>query len=36
MAGSGTTIVETLLLRREAFGFDLDPLAVRLCTGFVI
>jgi len=31
MAGSGTTIVEALLLRREAFGFDLDPLAVRLC-----
>jgi DNA modification methylase len=32
MAGSGTTIVEALLLKREAFGFDLDPLAVRLCT----
>lgn len=31
MAGSGTTIVEALLLRREAFGFDIDPLAVRLC-----
>ena len=31
-AGSGTTIVEALLLRREAFGFDIDPLAVRLCT----
>jgi len=31
MAGSGTAIVEALLLRREAFGFDLDPLAVRLC-----
>ena len=32
MAGSGTTIVEALLLKREAFGFDIDPLAVRLCT----
>lgn len=32
MAGSGTTIVEALLLRREAFGLDIDPLAVRLCT----
>ncbi len=31
MAGSGTTIVEALLLRREAFGFDIDPLAIRLC-----
>jgi len=31
MAGSGTTVVEALLLRREAFGFDIDPLAVRLC-----
>jgi DNA modification methylase len=31
MAGSGTTIVEALMLRREAFGFDIDPLAVRLC-----
>lgn len=31
MAGSGTTIVEALLLRREAFGFDIDPLALRLC-----
>ena len=32
MAGSGTTIVEALLLRREAFAFDIDPLAIRLCT----
>lgn len=32
MAGSGTAIVEGLLLKREAFGFDIDPLAVRLCT----
>ena len=32
MAGSGTAIVEGLLLRREVFGFDIDPLAVRLCT----
>jgi len=32
MAGSGTAIVEALVLRREAFGFDIDPLAVRLCT----
>ena len=31
MAGSGTTVVEALMLRREAFGFDIDPLAVRLC-----
>ncbi len=31
-AGSGTTIVEAVLLRREAFGFDIDPLALRLCT----
>lgn len=31
MAGSGTTIVEAALLRREAFGFDIDPLALRLC-----
>ncbi len=31
MAGSGTAMVEALLLRREAFGFDIDPLAVRLC-----
>ena len=32
MAGSGTTIVEAVLLKREAFGFDIDPLALRLCT----
>lgn len=32
MSGSGTTIVEALMLKREAFGFDIDPLAVRLCT----
>jgi len=32
MAGSGTAIVEALILRREAFGFDIDPLAIRLCT----
>lgn len=32
MAGSGTVVVEALILRREAFGFDIDPLAVRLCT----
>ena len=31
MMGSGTTMVEALLLHREAFGFDLDPLAVKLC-----
>jgi len=31
MAGSGTTIVEAALLKREAFGFDIDPLAIRLC-----
>lgn len=25
MAGSGTTVVEALMLKREAFGFDIDP-----------
>ncbi len=31
MMGSGTTIVEAFLAGREAIGFDIDPLAVRLC-----
>jgi DNA modification methylase len=30
MAGSGTALVEALRLRREAIGFDIDPLALRL------
>ena len=32
MAGSGTTVVEAMLLGRKALGFDLDPLA-RLIAG---
>ncbi len=31
MMGSGTTIVEAFLAGRQAIGFDLDPLASRLC-----
>lgn len=31
MVGSGTTLVETLLAGRQAVGFDIDPLALRLC-----
>lgn len=31
MMGSGTTIVEAFLAGRRAIGFDIDPLAVRLC-----
>jgi len=31
MMGSGTTIVETLAAGRHAIGFDIDPLAVRIC-----
>jgi DNA modification methylase len=27
MAGSGTTLVESRLLGRNCFGFDIDPLA---------
>ena len=32
MMGSGTTILEALLAGRRSVGFDLDPLAVLLCT----
>ncbi len=38
MVGSGTTLVEALLADRQAIGFDIDPLALRLCqakTAFV-
>lgn len=31
MMGSGTTIVEAFLAGRDAIGFDLDPLAIRIC-----
>ncbi len=31
MMGSGTTILEALLAKRNAIGFDIDPLALRLC-----
>jgi DNA modification methylase len=31
MAGSGTTVVEALLAGRRGLGFDIDPLALRLC-----
>ena len=31
MMGSGTAILEASLLGRRAVGFDIDPLAVRLC-----
>ncbi len=31
MVGSGTTLVETMLADRCAIGFDIDPLALRLC-----
>lgn len=31
MVGSGTTLVEALLHGRHAIGFDIDPLALRLC-----
>ncbi len=32
MMGSGTTVVEALLSGRLGMGFDIDPLALRLCT----
>jgi len=31
MVGSGTTVVEAFLARRVGIGFDIDPLALRLC-----
>ena len=31
MMGSGTTILEAFLLDRRSVGFDIDPLALRLC-----
>jgi hypothetical protein len=31
MVGSGTTIVEAFLAGRRAIGFDIDPMALRLC-----
>ncbi len=31
MMGSGTTVVEAFLAGRQGVGFDLDPLAVRIC-----
>lgn len=31
MMGSGTTVVEAFLRGRRAVGFDIDPLAVRIC-----
>ncbi|NOZ07135.1 MAG: hypothetical protein GXP41_12420 [Chloroflexi bacterium] len=31
MVGSGTTILEAFLLGRRGIGFDIDPLALRLC-----
>ena len=31
MAGSGTTLLEAMAAGRRAIGFDIDPLALRLC-----
>jgi hypothetical protein len=31
MVGSGTTIVEAFLAGRQGIGFDIDPMALRLC-----
>lgn len=31
MVGSGTTLVEAVLLNRIGIGFDIDPLALKLC-----
>jgi DNA modification methylase len=31
MVGSGTTILEAFLTRRRGIGFDIDPMALRLC-----
>jgi DNA modification methylase len=31
MMGSGTTILEAFLTRRRGIGFDIDPMALRLC-----
>lgn len=35
MVGSGTTIVEAFLAGRRGIGFDIDPMALRLCKGKV-
>jgi DNA modification methylase len=32
MAGSGTTILEALIARRQGLGFDIDPLALKIST----
>lgn len=31
MVGSGTTVVEAFLAGRQGIGFDIDPMALRLC-----
>lgn len=31
MLGSGTTVIESVLAGRQGFGFDIDPLALRIC-----
>ncbi|MEK7787041.1 MAG: site-specific DNA-methyltransferase [Chloroflexota bacterium] len=31
MMGSGTTVIEALLAGRQGIGFDIDPLALRIC-----
>ena len=31
MVGSGTTIIEAVLAGRRSIGFDIDPLALRIC-----
>ena len=31
MVGSGTTVVEAFLTGRQAIGFDIDPMALRVC-----
>jgi SAM-dependent methyltransferase len=32
MSGSGTTVVEALLSRRQGIGFDIDPLAIKIAS----